>query len=179
MRITLSFVALIFLAGCSPNLAPFTQDLYDQNRWSESELKNIQFYLSNDIVLHRELSGGKSTISGGKIRMVNGRQVEEIVFKKGTPGVLLFTPKVDRFAVSFESEGKDRFLMFGPNPKAGDRYVLLAKDWDRRSGKVSYDGKIYSTTSHSAIAHLMVDLRRIQKLELERRTAEGRKVGGQ
>jgi len=174
---SLSFLALLLgLAACSPRLAPFTQDLYDQNRWSEQELKQIQFYLSHDIVLHRQFKAGESTIEGGKIRMIDGREVEEVIFRKGTPGILLFTPKSNRFAISFEDSGEERFLMFGPNPKAGDRYVLLARDWDRRTGEISYDGKVYRTTSESAWAHLMVDLRRIQRMERESRTVKGRTV---
>jgi len=168
--------AALSLAACSPQLSPFTQELYDQNRWSEQELKKIQFYLSDDIILRRQISAGESTIASGKIRMVDGSEVEEVVIRKGTPGVLLFTPKTDRFAVSFESDGSERYLMFGPNPKVDERYVLLARDWDRRTGKVSYDNKLYYTDSESAFAHLMVDLRRIQKMELERRTAGGRRV---
>lgn len=176
MRYLLIIASIGFLASCSPKLTPFTQDLYDQNRWSEQELKKIQFYLSEDIILRRQYKEGESTIAGGKIRMVDGREVEEIIFRKGTPGVLLFTPRTNRFAISFESNGEDRYLMFGPNPKAGDRYVLLAKDWDRRTGRVSYDDKVYTTTSSSAFSHLLVDLRRINKLEVERRTAGGRTI---
>ena len=167
---------MIGLAACSPNLTPFTQDIYEQNRWSEDELRSIQFYLSSDIVLHRQHKDGESTISGGKIRMIDGREVEEIVFRKGTPGVLMFTPKTDRFAISFEDSGEERYLMFGPNPKAGDRYVLLAKDWDRRTGDISYDGKTYKTSSESAFAHLMIDMKRIQKLDRESRTVKGRTI---
>ena len=39
------------LVACSPQLTPFSQDLYDRYRWTDEELKNIQFYLSDDIVL--------------------------------------------------------------------------------------------------------------------------------
>lgn len=176
MRILIFLSLFIGLSACSPRLTPFTQEIYDQNRWSEQELQKIQFYLSDDIVLRRQYKGGESTIEGGKIRMVDGREVEEIIFKAGTPGVLLFMPKTDRFAISFESNGEERFLMFGPNPKAGDRYVLLAKDWDRRSGEVSYDGKVYRTSSESAFAHLLINLKRIQRMERESRTVRGRTI---
>lgn len=176
MRTGIFLLTLVLLTSCSPRLTPFTQDLYEQNRWTESELKKIQFYLSDDIVLRRQYKAGESTIQGGKIRMVDGREVEEVFFKKGTPGILLFTPKNNRFAISFESDGNERFLMFGPNPRAGDRYVLLARDWDKRSGDITYDGKTYTTPSANAFAHLLIDLRRIQKMELESRTARGRKI---
>ena len=166
---------LVLASACSPRLSPFTQRLYDEARWSEAELKQIQFYLSDPVILRRSLSGGESTISEGKIKMVNGRRVEEVVIPENTPGVLVFLPKSDRFAVSFE-EGDDLYLMFGPNPKIGDRYVLLAKEWDKRQGKVTYNGKHYDVDASSAFATLMVDLRKINRIEKESRRAQGRTI---
>jgi len=148
---------LMLLSACSPRLSPFTQRLYDSNNWSESELKRIQFYLSDDVVLRREASQGNSRIEGGEIKMVDGKKVEEIVVRKGTPGVLLFMPKEKRFAVGFENGTDERYLMFGPNPKAGNRYVLLASDWKRRNGKISYDGRTWYTPSESAYAALKAE----------------------
>ncbi|MEM9819701.1 MAG: hypothetical protein AAF985_01460 [Bacteroidota bacterium] len=169
-------VLLFTMNACSPRLSPFTQRLYDDNNWTETDLKRIQFYLSQDITLQREATSGQSTIESGEIKMVDGRKVEEVVVRKGTPGVLIFMPKRNRLAVSFESSGDDRYLMFGPNPKAGNRYVLLASDWKRRRGKVTYDGKAYFTPSESAYAALMVDLKKVRKVSVKSRTAKGRKI---
>lgn len=166
---------LFVFSACSPNLSPFTQQLYDNNNWDESELKQIQFYLSDDIVLRREAKAGNSRIEGGEIKMVDGRRVEEIVIKKKTPGVLIFMPKTKRFAVSFEASD-NRYLVFGPNPKAGNRYVLLASDWQRRKGKVTYDDKTWWTPSASAYASLLVDLKKVRKVSVKSRTVKGRKV---
>ncbi len=167
---------LFTMNACSPRLSPFTQRLYNDNNWTESDLKSIQFYVSQDIILHREVNSGESTIESGEIKMVNGKKVEEVVVRKGTPGVVMFLPKKDRFAVSFENSAEDRYLMFGPNPKAGNRYVLLASDWKRRKGKISYDGKSYYTPSESAYAALMVDLKKVRKVSVKSRTAKGRKI---
>ncbi len=168
---------LILGSSCSPSLTPFTKDLYESNNWSENDLSKIQFYLSKDIVLHRDRGSDRSSISDGKIRIVDGREVEEIVFKKGTPGVFLFSPNRDNFAISFESgNGKEKFLIFGPNEKLSGRYVLLAKDWKRRNGKVSYNDKVYRTSSESAFATLMVDLKAARKVHYRSKTVGGRKI---
>jgi hypothetical protein len=169
---------LLFVAfsSCSPSLSYFTQDLYDRNRWSESELKKIQFYLSDDVYLRRKLGENSSEIVEGKVRMINGEKVEEIFIPRSTPGVFTFSPKANRFAIAFENGSDQRFLMFGPNPKAGERYVLLAKDWERASGKVTYDGKEYEVNYGAAFAGLMVDLRRIDRQDRNSRTAEGVRV---
>lgn len=177
MRILIVFFAsLMFFASCSPRLTDYTKRLENANNWSENELKKIQFYLSDDIVLKKQIKEGSSEIVRGKIKMENGRQIEEILIRRGTPGVLLFSPKSNRLAVSFEDGGKDLFLMFGPNPKAGNRYVLLASDWDKRRGKVTYDGRQYYVDSRSAFSGLQVDLRRIKKTQVRSRVAKGRKI---
>ena len=169
------FLAVLFLQSCSNKLTPFTKKLQNQFDWTESELERIQFYLSDDVVLRRTLGAGDSRISRGKIKVVDGREVEQIIFKKGTPGVLLFSPKQNRMAISFE-EDSDRYLMFGPNPQVGGKYVLLAKDWDRRIGQVTYDSKVYTTTAESALSCLMVDLDKQRKLEYKSTTVGGRKI---
>lgn len=183
MKIT-NFVFLLvstamlgLLTSCSPQLSPFTQKLYESNQWSEEELKQIQFYLSEDVVLRKQVSAGDSRIESGDIKIVSGSKVEEIVIRQGTPGVLAFMPKEKRFAVSFEGgEDEGRYLMFGPNPKKGNRYVLLASEWKRRGGEVSYNGQKYYTTSASAYASLLVNLKKVRRVSVKSRTARGRKV---
>ncbi|MEM9918497.1 MAG: hypothetical protein AAF990_10400 [Bacteroidota bacterium] len=169
-------VAILSFSACSPKLTPFTQRLQNEQRWGDEDLKSIQFYLSDDIVLRRKARAGDSKIVSGEIKIVNGEKVEEIVIPKGTPGILLFRPKANRFAVSFESGSDERFLMFGPNPRSNNRYALLASDWKRRGGEVTYDGRKYYTPSSSAYASLMVDLKRVKKVSVKSRRAKGRTI---
>lgn len=171
-----SAVLSTLLASCAPTLTPFTQELYDKHRWTDSELKKIQFYLSEDVLLKRQMSSGESHITGGKIRIEDGRRIEEIRIPSGTPGVLLFKPKEKRFAVSFESNDDDLYLMFGPNPKLKNRYALLAKEWDDEQGKIHYNGNLYDVDAKSALAALMVDMKKTGTTEYDSRKAEGRRV---
>ena len=172
----IALASIALLASCGPTLTPFTQQLYDEAGWSESDLKKVQFYVSRDIVLYREYSTGEARIANGKIRMKDGRQIEEVVIRSGTPGALLFIPKQNRFAISFESGTDAPFLMFGPNPKVGDRYVLLAKDWQRQRGKVHYADRVYQVESDAAFASLLVDIDRIGVTSVRRKFAKGREV---
>jgi len=170
-----AILSVLFITSCGPTYKPFTSALQNDNRWSEEELKHIQFYLSNDIVLRRNLSRGESVIEGGKIRIKEGQRIEEIVIREGTPGVLVFMPKEERLAISFEN-GKDKFLVFGPHPKWNGRYMLLGSEWDKYAGKVTYQGKTYSTSSKSAYAGLLVDLDKVSQVTRKRHTVAGRKV---
>lgn len=170
-----SLTLILLFSSCGPNLKYFTQDLYSEYRWSERDLKRIQFYVSQDIILYRGLSGQDTKIDDGKIRVESDREVEEIVIKKGTPGIFIDSPKSNRFAVSFDTD-KDQFLMFGPSQKTNGRYVLLAKDWDRNSGEVTYGGELYETSSASAYAALMVDIKKAKRTKYNSKTAEGNRV---
>ena len=167
---------LTFLASCGPTLSPFTEDLARDYNWSESDLKKIQFYLSEDVVIWRARRRGTSEITRGEIKIRDGREVEEIIFTKGTPGILLFIPKENRYAVSFEDNDNDLFLMFGPNPRADDKFVLLASDWDKKKGKITYGGEKYYTSADNAFACLMVDLTEFRRTDIDSRRAKGRRI---
>ncbi len=173
--ILLAFFSVVLFGACSNRLTYFTDDLNERYRWTDDELRKIQFYVSQNIVLKREVSGGDREVVSGKIKIEDGRKIEEVVIRKGTPGAFLFSPKKDRFAIGFE-EGNDRYLMFGPSPKYSDRFVLLASDWDRRTGSVTYDDKTWKVSSDVAYAALLVDLRKINKVDVNSRVAKGRKV---
>lgn len=169
-------VGLVALSACSPTLSPYTESLQQQYRWSDDQLRQIQFYLSDDLVLRRAFSGSSTEIIRGSVKVVDGQEVEEILIPRATPGVALFRPKTNRLAISFEANGDERFLIFGPNPKAGDRYVLLAKDWGRDRGVVTYEGREYTVSTRSAFTGLMVNLKKIRRIEVQSRTVGGRKV---
>lgn len=167
---------MALLSSCSTGLTPFTQDLYEKQGWTQSELKKIQFYLSDDVILRREMTRGESNITRGKIYLEDGRRIEQIVLPSGTPGVLLFMPRENRFAVSFEKQDNDLYLMFGPNPKMKNQYALLAKEWARDHGKVHYNGNLYEIDGRSGFATLLVDLKRTGSTQYSSRRAEGRTV---
>ncbi len=172
------FWSLLFLLlqSCGPRLSFFSQSLYDQYRWNDEALKKIQFYLSEDLVLRRNAAQSDTEIRGGNIRIIDGQRVEEVVIPRATPGVFLFSPKANNFAISFESGSELRYLMFGPNPKAGERYMLLAKDWAHYDGKVTYDGKEYNVDNSQAFTGLMVNLSKIQQVSIKSRVAGGRRL---
>ncbi len=176
MRTVVFSLVVLFLASCAPSLKYYTKEIHDDSRWSDSELGKIQFYLSNDIFLWRDVNRGESVITNGKIKMVDGREVEEIVIKKGTPGAFLFSPQKNHYAVSFDNNDDSKYLIFGPSEKVNGRYVLLAKDWDRRFGKVTYGDKVYKTTNESAFAYLMVDVDKTRRTKVNTTKAPGRKV---
>ena len=173
----LSGLVCVLMASCSPRFTYFTEDLYEKQKWDQDDIKRIQFYTSHDIILSRSVSEGETKIDEGKIRIINGKKVQQIVIKERTPGVVILLPKEDRFAISFE-EDDEAYLMFGPNPKYHKRFALLAQDWEKDGGQVHYKGQLYHVDNESALAALMVDLRRIGDTQVDTRRAQGRMVKG-
>ena len=179
MKLSLLYVLFgsVLLASCSPRYTYFTESLYEKQNWDQDDIRRIQFYVSHDIVLTREVSDGETKITEGKIRIINGRKVQQIIIKERTPGVLVLMPKENRFAISFE-EDDDAYLMFGPNPKYYQRFALLAQDWEKERGKVHYKGQLYDVDNSSAFAALMVDLRREGQSQYVTKRVPGRTVKG-
>ncbi len=175
-RLLTALALFTFLfSSCGPKLSPLTQRLVDDQNWSQDELKRIQFYLSEDLVLTREIRNGNSEIRNGQVKIIDGREVEQLVFKRNTPGVFVFSPKTQRMAVSFE-RNDENFLVFGPNPRAGNRYVIMAADWDRRNGSVTYAGKKWRVNSSDAYASLMIPLKRLRNSDVNGKVVGGRKL---
>ncbi len=172
----IALAALLTLSSCTSKLRYFTQDLYQEYQWTDDELERIQFYVSEDIVLRKKYSGENARISDGKIKVVDGSKVEEVIIEAGTPGVFVHSPKRGRFAISFDSRDESKYLMFGPNPKANGKFVLLAKDWDRRWGQITYGDQTYETSSASAYAALMVDIKHAKKVSVKSTRARGNTV---
>jgi hypothetical protein len=175
MKNIILFATLLLLVSSCKNLVPYTDAMKKKYGWNEEQIKRIQFYVSHDIVLHRELTKGSTEIVQGKIKTIHGSKVDEIIIPSGTKGVVTEIPKENKLLVSFEI-GDDHYLSFGVNPNASDKYVLLATDWKNEMGKVHYAGYEYYTDPDSKYAFLLIDLRKIENSELHQRVAKGRKV---
>ncbi|MBT8218754.1 MAG: hypothetical protein KJP00_02965 [Bacteroidia bacterium] len=175
-KLILSCFLVVIITSCSPKMHPFTQDMYDRYAWNEDDLKSIQFYLSREVVLRRSKSRGASEIVDGKIKDLRDRKVQEVIIPAKTPGVLVFLPKSNRFGISFEQSGNQKFLMFGPNPKSGGKYVLLAQEWKNRKGKITYDSETYITELGASFSHLLVNVKKAHKIGIRSSVVRGRTV---
>jgi hypothetical protein len=175
MRIAIFLFSILLTVTSCKNLVPYTDSLRTQNGWSDNQVKRIQFYTSRDIILQRQVTTDETAIEGGKIKIRDGKKVEEIIIKRGTPGVVTSIPNATKLLVSFEKDD-NYYLSFGVNPEQSTRFVLLASEWSNGIGKVTYDGKNFFTSPDGAYTSLLVDLRKIQNVELNQRVAKGRKI---
>lgn len=171
--ILLAAVIGLTVTACTPILRPLVHKDRVENDWSSNELKKVQFYLSHDVTINRKLKKESTEITSGKIKVVNGEKVEEVIIPEGTPGILTYSPTDDRIGISFE-EGEGRYLMFGPNMEKGGKYYLMASQWKNGIGKVTYEGREWYTNPESGEAFLLVNLNKLNELVVSQRKAKGR-----
>ena len=185
--------------GCGPRLVPFTHELRVQHDLSDSDVKNLQFYVSHQIALRRELTAESSQVtSSHKLLLVSGKIIEEVVVEERTPGVVV-AARGGALSVSFEP-GASLTFFAGPEPSAaapsfpgfatppdpfpGNAEPLLAGPGasDEGSGpggnywlaagpggEIRYQGKVFSAIEDSLRAHLLIDADALEEV-VERRT---------
>lgn len=85
----LSLAAGMFATTGCASFVPFTEELRTQNDLREAELRNLQFYTSNEVTLRREASSsGRQITAGHRLVLLSGKTVEEVVLEEHTPGVV-------------------------------------------------------------------------------------------
>lgn len=125
----LSAVAAIFLlAGCAK--PAFTEAVRVRYGFTDAELKRLQFYTSDKIVLRREVIEQKRAASENALAIRDEVRIQEVVIPAGTPGVAIRV-EGDAILVSFSREHPNRALWFGLKKRADGesteplRYELL------------------------------------------------------
>jgi hypothetical protein len=118
VRTTLKVLPLLVLlgAGCA-GMHAFTP--LDRSK-SDPHLSEVQFYLSDKMVLSRRVSDRAQVAvsSDHAIRNIRGMEVEEIVLEEGTPAVLVGA-RGDTLLLSCEppEAGSERYFRFVPGPR--------------------------------------------------------------
>ena len=172
---TFYLILVTITASCTPQLVPYSQKLQRETGLGERQLRQVQFYNSHRIVLFRELGKSTSEIVSGEIKIIDGKQVEQIVINPLTPGVLINTSDGKRFGISFE-QGPDRYLVFGLNPRKAGTYTIFARDWKNNTATIDYDGKEFRLAPESSESMLLVNLKKLNQHKVHSRTVSGRSV---
>jgi len=156
---------------------PFTKTLKQRIESNHLDIKKVQFFVDQRLVLHRSLGTQKSEIKSGVIISENGQFINEIIIPRNTPGVCLGY-NGDKLMVSFEVENND--IEFGPGGMNDAYFTLYARNWSGGTADITYDNKNYKVQCASCYnagdVKLLVRKSQADKLEKTQRTVEGRKV---
>lgn len=181
--IVLILSATVFLSSCSLNRMYFTVSSKQEIEKAGVDLTQVQFYNSEEIVLARQISKEEIKVAEGKVRVENGRNIEEIIIPANTPGVCELNDE-KTLKVSFET-GDGRSIPFLVERRndivvAGSYFKIGAKEWTRTSrgrrvGKLDYGGQIYDVVGGTG-SRLMIDKAVLNKVERKTHVAKGRKL---
>tara|TARA_Y100000589_G_scaffold321098_1_gene351938 strand:+ start:167637 stop:168218 length:582 start_codon:yes stop_codon:yes gene_type:complete len=178
-RLSVLWVALaaLTLFSCAPK-KPLTNQIIQDYKLGEGELKKLQYYVSSDIVLRRgeKKEEEKGADDDGKLVISEQASLDEIYIPAGTPGVCVGVYPGNKIAISFDEKGDDsKFLVFG-DPNNTGRYRLMGAEWKNGQGKLNYGGKVYYATGSSAAAYLKISMKRVKKFKRSRKKVKGRRV---
>jgi hypothetical protein len=152
----------------------------------------LQYFLSQRIVLEREASSRHDKLAHGRIVVRNGRLVERVIIRRGTPGVAVdWGP--DWIAVSFEAGSRLVFDLVedqgmlapaedhapaGPDEQKVPRtsYRLRTTGAPDGPARVSFDGATYEAVLGASEARLLVPRNAWTSHRLHRRVLSGRRI---
>lgn len=183
MRIPILLLSVFALSSCSMNRMLLTVETKMQIEKAGVELNKVQFYNSSEIILARALKQEEISVAEGKVRIENGKHIEEIIIPANTPGICELNNE-KTLKISFET-GDGKSVPFLVEKKggvvvAGSYFKIGAKKWvkttrGKRIGKVDYEGKIYNLV-RGADSRLMIDKSILNRVKRDTRVARGRKI---
>ena len=182
----------LFALGCQaipPDLIPFTQAMRERYDLTEDELRSVQFYSSEEIVLERVAVGGVRWIDHGKLQAREGTLVHQIVIQYATPGIVeagsIVGPHEKRYTieVSFEPGAPLRFVeqrsdgTYGlerqSSSSLGDWADQLVEMFQPRERlEVEFAGSQWPVVS-GAQSKLMIERDALGKIQRKRRVLRG------
>lgn len=169
----LFFACMLVFIACSP-LVPYTNAVKEKYHITDDEVKKIQFYTSEDIILYKKENSGNKETSKGELIVSSGVNEERLLIKKGTPCVVEKVIDRDKLALSFES-GEGKYLIFGSSTANGE-YKLLAESWNNGRGKLNYANQTYYASQGSGNTYIVFKLKSISKYKSRTKTLSGKKI---
>jgi hypothetical protein len=177
-------VLTLMLSSCSgskklSSYVPFTRDLKQKLEKENIDLKQVQFYVDQKLILNRNLGDQKLVVNSGVVKLENGKYINEVIIPSLTPG-LCDVVDADKLMVSFEKG--NNALAFGPGSGSTfNQYVLYGTEWKNGTALVTYDSNKYrarcGSCSDIASATLVIKKSVLDKMERKSRTLKGRTVG--
>ena len=181
---SLFFACIGIFAGCgssrkmSNQYVPFTRELKERLEKENIDIKQVQFYVDQKLIMSRYLDNGKAEVKSGVVKLENGRYINEVVIEPFTPGVCEDIAN-GNLMVNFEKGSSDLGFGLGSNYSA-DQFVLYGYDWKNGTAIVNFDNQKFrvrcGTCADVANARLMIKKSVVDKFEKKTRVLEGRKV---
>jgi len=118
---------------------PFSKALKYRLDMDRADLKKIQFYVDQPLILRYTTAGGSSSVKGGVVSYGNLQNVTEFTIPAYTPGVCERV-KGDSLYISFDAP-QNSFVFAALY--ANEHFTLQGTNWYNGVADVNYDNKIY------------------------------------
>ena len=172
------------LSGCSSSrkmsrdYVPFTSQLKHRLERDSIDIKKVQFYIDQKLILSRYLDDEKAQVTSGKVRLENGKYINEVIVPPFTPGVCEDIQN-GNLMISFEKGSSDMGFGLGSGYTA-NTYVLYGYDWRNGTAVVNFDNKKFrvrcATCTDVAMTMLLIKKNVVDKVEKKTHVLSGNKV---
>ncbi|MFY8128526.1 MAG: hypothetical protein ACOVMM_09110 [Chitinophagaceae bacterium] len=158
------------------SLIPFTRELYYRLKERNLDIRKLQFFIDQTIVLSRGTDNGNLDIQGGKIVNKYGINENKIELLALTPGIVEAI-EPDGLRVSFEQGSNLKFINNAFSPV---HFIFSGANWSNGTAEVNYRNTIYrascGTCGSVAEAKLVVRQKDIDNNDVKTYTIPGRTI---
>lgn len=159
------------------SMIPFTRELYNRLRTNNQDIRKLQFFVDQTLILSRGLSNDKLYIDQGKVINQYGVNENKIELPALTPGVVEAI-EPDGLRISFESANNN--LKFINNKYSPEFFIFSGTNWENGTAEVTYKGTTYrascGTCGSIADAKLVVRQKDIMNGDTKTTVLGGRTV---
>jgi len=191
MKIYLVIILLCLLASCTRVYVPYTLQLQEEYNLTDEEVMQLQFYVSDKVMLEREIIAVDKKVSKEhRLKKVEDKLVDQVVFRSLTPGIavellpyMLRVAFEDQGYLTFKSEGEPENYYYFKSDRYGDEIkekVVSYCTWFQRiedeifsNGLVTYNVNEYWVFFPETRPHLLVDEESLEKIKEQRRIVKG------
>ena len=157
------FIGTMLFVSCA-TYEPFTEPMLKEFKLDTKNIKNVQFYLSAEILMYKiEDEQPKGKQGSVFVKDVGGLS-EKTRIKAHTPCIVERIDKDGFFYVRFE-EGANKTLKFKRNDN--NRYYLVTEFINNRH-QLEYGNELYYVTNPSLISFIMVQVINVKNSPNER-----------
>lgn len=176
---TYCFILGLLVSSCSSKTY-FTSEIRSKVEAKSIDVKELQFYVDNDIELYREVKNDTAKVSSGKIIFSNGKYLQIVTLRANTKGVCT-NVYPNRLNISFE-DGDNKFLTFGVPKNLStptmpyELYFSDAKGTLKNT--VLYEGQTYQIKDPKQLPKIQIMKSVVDKKSTKKRNMKGRTVSG-
>ncbi|MFP5042225.1 hypothetical protein [Parasediminibacterium sp. JCM 36343] len=161
---------------------PFTRELFDKLSSRNIDLKAVQYYIDQQLVLSRGIDNDQVAVKNGVIKFSNGKYVNEIVIPQNTP-VVLESIEGDGLRVNADN-GTNTLKFLNSKQYSPVNYIFNPDKWNKDGTcEVNYDNNKYTvscptcSTNSPNEAKLVVKQSAIDNMDKNTKILKGRIIG--